>query len=132
MIVLDTHALIWVLQGAPQLGKRAARIVDRALQHDQLVTSAVVFWEVALLVARGRLKLPWSSHHFRTRVQGFGIIETPVTGDIALRGADLTAILGDPADCFIAATAAVHQAKLMTADRRLLDAGIVDVLDARR
>ena len=132
MIVLDTHVLIWVLQGAPRLGKRAARMVNQALQHDQLVTSAVVFWEVGLLVARGRLKLAWSPLSFRIRVHSFGIIESPLTGDIALRAVDLTAMLTDPADCFIAATAAAYQGKLMTADRRLLDAGVVDVVDARR
>lgn len=132
MIVLDTHALIWVLQGAPRLGKRAARIVNQALHHDQLLTSAVVFWEVGLLVARGRLKLACSPLNFRIRVHGLGIIESPLTGDIALRAVDLTAILADPADCFIAATAAVHQAKLMTADRRLLACDVVEVVDARR
>src|SRR5262249_16190207 len=41
VIVLDTHALIWVLQGTGQLGRRAAQAVNRALRHDELWTSAI-------------------------------------------------------------------------------------------
>ncbi|HVH27839.1 MAG TPA: PIN domain-containing protein [Vicinamibacterales bacterium] len=132
MILLDTHALIWVLEGTPRLGRRAARAANRALQEDRLWTSAVAFWELSLLVARGRLRLASNPAYFRTRVHGLGILEAPLTGDIALAAAALAGILEDPADCFMAATAAIHHGKLMTADRRLLDAAVVEVLDAER
>ena len=41
VIVLDTHALIWVLEDASRLGPRAATIANRALTADMLCTSAV-------------------------------------------------------------------------------------------
>lgn len=132
MIVLDTHALVWAVAGAPQFGHRAALAVNRALQRDELWTSSIVFWEIGLLVSRGRLKLAASPAQFRIRVMGLGILEAPVTGDIALHAAALAGLLEDPADCLIAATAASQHAKLMTADRRLLDRKVVDVMDARR
>lgn len=132
MIVLDTHALVWVLEDAPRLGPRAAVLANRALPEDLLWTSAVAFWELSLLVARGRLRLQASPEQFRTRVQSLGIQEAPVTGDVALRAARLAASLRDPADCFIAATAIVHHARLMTADTRLLGAAVVESVDARR
>jgi len=49
-----------------------------------------------------------------------GLIELPLTGDIALRAAELDALHGDPADRSIAATAGVHDALSMTADEALL------------
>ena len=132
MIALDTHALIWVLDGSSKLGRRAAAIANRALKTDSLWTSAIVFWELSLLVDRNRIKLTVSPDQFRFRVQGLGIRETPITGDIALAAARLSSSVKDPADCLIVASVIVQHGRLMTADDRLLDAGVVDVLDARR
>ena len=132
MILLDTHALIWVLEHTPRLGRRAARLANQALQNDTLWTSAVVFWELTLLAARKRIDLGSSPEQFRLRVKGLGIQEASLTGEIALEAGRIATSIRDPADCFIAATAAIYHARLMTADRRVLDAGIVDVIDARR
>jgi PIN domain nuclease of toxin-antitoxin system len=49
-----------------------------------------------------------------------GIREVPLTGDIAIEAVQLNALHNDPADRFIAATAIVHDATLITADERLL------------
>lgn len=132
MIALDTHALIWVLDDSPKLGRRAAALANRALKNDSLWTSAIVFWELGVLVDRNRIKLTVSPDQFRFRVQGLGIRETPITGEIALAAARLASSIKDPADCLIAASVIVQHGRLMTADDRLLDAGVVDVLDARR
>ena len=56
----------------------------------------------------------------RERVLNAGIIELPLTGDIALRAVDLANLPNDPADRFIMATAITHGAMLMTADEQLL------------
>jgi predicted nucleic acid-binding protein len=50
----------------------------------------------------------------------------------AMHAATLAGVLGDPVDCFLAATALVHGATLLTADTRLLESRVVDVVDARR
>jgi PIN domain nuclease of toxin-antitoxin system len=132
MIVLDTHALIWILQGGPTLGRRAAALANRALAADHLWTSAVVFWELSLLVQRNRLRLDVSPDEFRVRVLDCGIQEAALSGDIAIAAARLGASVKDPADCFIAATALAQHGKVMTADARLLATGVVEVIDARR
>jgi PIN domain nuclease of toxin-antitoxin system len=132
MIVLDTHALIWVLEGVPTLGRRAAALANRALAADRLWTSAVVFWELSLLIQRNRVKMHVRPEEFRARVLGLGIQEAVLSGDIAIAAARLSVSVKDPADCLIAATALIHHAKVMTADARLLETGVVEVVDARR
>ena len=54
MILLDTHALIW-FASEKGLGKQTERIVEKALADDRLAVSAISFWEMAMLIAKGRL-----------------------------------------------------------------------------
>ena len=61
-----------------------------------------------------------SSKEQRTKILDAGILELPLTGDIAIIAVELADLHGDPADRFIAATAIAHNATLMTADAALL------------
>ena len=119
MILLDTHSAIWFIIDSG-LGKRSQDLADDALAADQLTISAISFWEIGLLVSKRRLRPIDSAEDLRERVLGSGIIEVPLTGDIALRAVDLGGLPGDPADRFIVATAIACDAVLMTADARLL------------
>jgi PIN domain nuclease of toxin-antitoxin system len=131
MVLLDTHALVWQLSADPKLGKRARSRLERALVRDDLGVSAATFWEVSLLASRGRLRLDATPTRFRWRVLEMGIRELAMDGEVAIRASDLARVLLDPVDCFLAATALIHGAALMTADTRLLESRVVDVLDAR-
>ena len=120
MIVLDTHAAIWVLRNDPALGKKARKAVLAALDQGELSVSAITFWEIALLIAKGRLRSLDDPRETRLLMLRAGIRELPLTGEVAILAVGLEALHGDPADRFIAATAAVHDATLMTADEALL------------
>ena len=58
MIVVDTHALLWLRTGDTHLGPVTRRIIDRALREDDLAVSAMTFWEVAMLRDKGRIDFP--------------------------------------------------------------------------
>jgi len=120
VILLDTHAAIWFTTDSG-LGTRSQGIADKALADDYLAISAVSFWEIAMLVAKRRLRSVDSATELRKRVLDSGINELPVTGDIAIVAGNLEGLHGDPADRFIIATAIAHDAMLMTADQRLLE-----------
>jgi PIN domain nuclease of toxin-antitoxin system len=120
VIVLDTHVAIWVASNNPALGKQSRALAQAALGQDQLSVSAISFWEMALLIAKGRFKSLDSAAELREQILRAGANELPLTGDIALRAVELGNLPGDPADRFIVATAIVHGATLMTADERLL------------
>jgi PIN domain nuclease of toxin-antitoxin system len=119
VIVLDTHAAIWLATDRG-LGRKSQRIADKALSEDRLAVSTFSFWELAMLIAKGRLRTLKSASEERAKLIAGGIRELPVSGDIAILAAELENLNGDPADRIIAATAIAHDATLMTADEKLL------------
>jgi PIN domain nuclease of toxin-antitoxin system len=121
MIVLDTHAALWATFDTSSLGKRCRRIIGRAAEENQLAISAISFWEIALLIAKQRLRRTDSAEEIRRQIIGAGAAEIAIRGDIAILAAQLEGLHADPADRFIAATAIAHEATLVTADQRLLD-----------
>ncbi len=133
MILLDTHALIWVGEANRRLGPDASRAVERARRDDELAVSAITFWEVALLAKYRRLALGTSPAAFRAQALAQGIREIALDGLVAVTSVELSGLPGDPADRFIAATAMTLDAALLTADERLLTwPGGLKTHDARR
>lgn len=120
MILLDTHALVWMDEDAPALGPKARDVVQQAWDAQQLAVSAISFWECAMLQFRGRLKFTRSPAAWRAELLSAGLIEVPLDGEIAMVAAGIESLHKDPADRFIAATAIVKGAALVTADTKLL------------
>lgn len=120
VILLDTHVALWLIADNRLLGKRTRRICEQAGKAGQLAISAVSFWEIALLIAKRRLRLPETTREARQRILSEGANELPLTGEIAILAGELESLHSDPADRFIAATAIAHEAVLLTADDRLL------------
>ena len=120
MILLDTHVALWFTVGSDLLGKHSRRIARQAAAESQLAVSAVSFWEIALLITKRRLRSSDSAEITRRLILDAGVNELPLTGEIAILAGELDGLHADPADRFIAATAIVHDAILMTADDRLL------------
>lgn len=121
MIVLDTHVLVWADSDDRKLGRKARAMIDQLWTIGKVAVPAIAFWEVGLLQARRRLRLPTSVREWRDAVLAAGAIELPLDGTVAVRALELSGLHDDPADRFIVATALVHGATLMTADDRLLD-----------
>src|ERR1700722_14779416 len=53
-VLLDTHALVWWLEGAGRLSRRAATIL--ANLDNSILVSAVVGWEIAIKVSAGKMQ----------------------------------------------------------------------------
>jgi PIN domain nuclease of toxin-antitoxin system len=120
VILLDTHAALWFTLDSGSLGKRSRRMAHQAALDGQLTISAVSFWEMALLITKRRLRPPASAQEMRQQILSAGTTELPLTGEIAILAGELHGLHADPADRFIAATAIMHDAMLVTADNRLL------------
>ena len=131
MIVVDTHALLWLRTGDTHLGPATRRTIDRALREDDLAVSAMTFWEVAMLRDKNRINFPEDVGLWRRELLSQGIIEIPVDGEIGIRANTLPDFHPDPADRIIVATA-IDGHQLITGDTAILNwPGALRRIDAR-
>ena len=131
MILLDTHAALWLRSGDDRLGQVARAEIQQAWESDEVALSAFSFWEMAMLLDKGRIGYPEDIVRWRREQLEQGLIEIPVDGEIGIRAASLPDFHADPADRIIVATA-LGGHRLATADTRILAwSGILDRLDAR-
>lgn len=114
-LIVDTHYLIWDLQGNPRFDHAISFLEDFGTE---VYISSISFWELGMLVGKGKITLPYSINQFFAdliRLRGYKILHlTPSISDIVSQYAN--EINGDPADRVIAATAMVQNATLLTAD----------------
>ena len=130
MLLLDTNALLWMRRGDGRLGRVARREIERAWQANELAVSAISFWEVAMLMNKGRIRLADDVHAWRREHLEQGVVEIPVDGEIGIRATRLADFHADPADRLIVATALAGH-RLVTSDRRILEwPGRLSRLDA--
>ncbi|MBS0523922.1 MAG: type II toxin-antitoxin system VapC family toxin [Proteobacteria bacterium] len=131
-VVLDTNALVWSVENAATLGKRAAVIIDEAVAEGDAYVSAISFWELALKIRQGRFRLSVTIGDWRADVLRLGVREVPMDGAIGIAANDLDGLHRDPADRLIVATALGLGASLVTSDSKLLSwKGPLACLDAR-
>lgn len=120
MLICDTHVLVWLDEGNSRLGANALQAMNKALATGQLAVASISFWEIAMLVEKGRLDIRIELDVWRLELLQNGLLEIPLQGSTALRAGQLQAFHGDPADRMIVATALENSATLMTADRKIL------------
>ena len=131
--LLDTHVLLWLAEGLPDLPESSRVRIDPAARQGGLAVSAISFWEVAMLAARHRISLSLPVSSWRDMVlESAGISELAVTGDVGIESVLLPGRLHeDPADRLLIATARLQGLRLITGDERILEygaAGHVNVL----
>lgn len=128
LIVLDTHAWIWWVDGSSELSKRAGRVIDAAVSEGVVSASAISCWEIAMLARKGRLELTTSVDDWIARCEALPFFRVvAVDSRIAARAAALPPIHEDPADRIIVATALTSGATFVTKDRRLAAYGVPTV-----
>jgi len=139
-LVLDTHVWIWLVTDAPELDAAVAVTIGDAARTGSVLVPAIAAWEVAMLARRGRIALAEPAALWVTRALAApGLALAPLTPEIAVEScnlpdaADSGAVLADPADRMIVATARIMDGRIVTRDRRILAygaAGHVAVLAA--
>ena len=117
MVLLDTHAFIWLVSDPEQLSRAAWKQIRGAAAP---AISVVTSWEVALLHKRGRLSLPLPPAAFLERaLRHHGIRELPLSREIVLAAVALPDLHADPFDRILVAEAIANKARLISRDRMI-------------
>jgi PIN domain nuclease of toxin-antitoxin system len=64
MILLDTHALIWMSADPKRLSKKAQDAIREVRQSSGLAIATITLWELALLAERGRIHVAGTVESF--------------------------------------------------------------------
>jgi PIN domain nuclease of toxin-antitoxin system len=122
-LLLDTHVVLWELEGSRTIGVVAQAEIERATE---LLFSVVSFAEIGVKAAIGKLTVPDDLHD---HVVHSGLRILPLTPDHGLAVAELPMYHRDPFDRLLIAQARGEGLVIMTADRRIADYD-VKVVDA--
>ena len=123
MIVLDTHTLIWWVNGDQQLSSVARKSIAKELAADggQILVSAISAWEIAMLIAKDRLVLTMDLDDWLATVESIeGVMIVALSTEVAVQSVRLPGSFhADPADRIIVALARHFSVPLITADSRI-------------
>ena len=119
MILLDTHALIWLANEPGKLSKKATEAIRTASGEGGIAISAITLWELAWLATHGRIVTGGTPESFVERITSRTAIQ-PITPKVAVLANQLPPNYpGDPCDRLIGATAIAEGIALVTKDREI-------------
>lgn len=122
MLLLDTHAWVWFVQGNEKMNRAAVKAIDGAIKSRTLFLAAISQWELAMLIKKERVvlnepALQWmqkATEHLHIKI-------LPLSMEIALESTELPSEFhGDPSDRMIVATARLHQLTIVTRNKKIL------------
>jgi PIN domain nuclease of toxin-antitoxin system len=136
-LLLDTHVLIWYLEGSQRVGRRANSTIEAAALSGDALVSAITPWEIALLAAKKRIDLHRDALEWiREALSRPGVSLVQLEPEIAVASTRLPFEMhADPADRILVATARHLGATLLTADKAMLalaKKGNFKVMDAEK
>jgi len=131
VIVLDTHAWLWLCLEPRRLSGGAAAAIRRAAKGGGgFAIASITLWEVAMLVVRGRV-IPQGTPEawLAALVDRSGVIVKEITPSVAALATSFPDDFpADPADRLIAATARAEGVALVSRDARIRASRVVDTV----
>lgn len=128
--LLDTHILLWWHEGRARLSRRQQEAIASANADSPLQVSDISLWEVAMLHDLGRIRLAIPLREWLEKAVAPPLVRRHgISPAVAAELASLPDFFHrDPADRILVATARVIGATLLTQDRRIVEAQLVDTL----
>jgi PIN domain nuclease of toxin-antitoxin system len=124
-ILLDTHALFWLVSGEDMLTEAALVAIGVNQAAGTLFVSPITSWELSVATQKNRvagrphLGEESPAQWFRAAVAVTEAKVIPIKQRISCEAAQVVVATGhrDPGDCFLLATARVRKLALVTRDR---------------
>ena len=116
-VLLDTHVLLWWLQGGGNLSAKARDlIVDPAVQA---LCSAASAWEIAIKSRAGKLDDGGLLSRFHSTMDSHHFVELQISSAHAIRAGLLKGSHKDPFDRMLAAQAQIENLPILSNDKAL-------------
>jgi len=131
VIVLDTHALIWWVNGGNKLSPAAKNAIAKTQRKEgDVLISSITTWEIALLVKKGRLTLTMDVPEWIAATAAIENLRyVAINNELAIKSVNLPGDFHpDPADRMITALARHFNVPLITADERILNYKYVNTI----
>jgi PIN domain nuclease of toxin-antitoxin system len=112
-LLLDTHVLLWWLEGRPELPDNARDAI--ATGENEVIVSVASAWEIAIKSARRRLIV---SGDLRSNIEASGMRVLPISFEHVLAAGALPPHHNDPFDRMIIAQAMIEDLMIVTRDPR--------------
>jgi PIN domain nuclease of toxin-antitoxin system len=127
-LLLDTHALIWFLQGDERLPPKAREAIEDA--DNDVYVSAATAWEIAAKYRKGKLQeAAFLVSDYRNILQEQEMIDLPVNSQHALRSGLLELKNGDPFDRMILAQALIENLVAVSIEEEWTTHGVIRLWD---
>ncbi len=128
MILLDTCAIIWDALAPSKLSSDAAKAINDA--ENDLIICDISIWEISMLIKRNRLSVDGTAAEFvGLALQARNFLIQEITPPIAELSVNFGQVLNnDPADRLISAASILLNAPLVTADKNLRDASLIETI----
>ncbi|WP_028932839.1 type II toxin-antitoxin system VapC family toxin [Pseudonocardia spinosispora] len=125
LLLLDSQAVVWLLDDSARLGARARELIQTA---GGVYVSAASVWELTIKSMLGKLTIPAD---LASRLRQQGLVPLSVTAEHAEGIREFPELLRhDPFDRLLVAQAHRSGLRLLTADQVLLGLGRDFVIDA--
>jgi len=128
--LIDTHILLWWHGDRDQLSREQRDVIAAAGADSRLEVSDISLWEVAMLYSLGQVRLTIPLREWLDKAVAAPLVRRHgISPAVAAELASLPdSFHRDPADRILIATARVLGATLLTRDKRIAEAGLVDTL----
>lgn len=110
-VLLDTHLVLWAMQGDKQLSATARLEISRA---STVYVSSASLWEIAIKVRLGKLEV--NTNKLITSLYEAGFEPLPITWEHAAAVGVLPNLHRDPFDRMLVAQAITEPVRLLTND----------------
>ena len=113
-LLLDTHSLIWFLNGDEKLSDKAKSVIEDS--SNSKIVSIASIWEIAIKISLDKFRFPKGFKHFLEMVEDNGFEILPISFEHALELSTLEFLHRDPFDRLLIAQSKSENIAIVTKD----------------